>query len=67
MDRFEANQRADEDQIPELNWLRYYYRHVQDGLGPASSDVNYDIMDAYIRKTGEPIPDGYDHREEDDE
>ncbi len=49
----------------ELNWLRYYYRHVQDGLGPASSDVNYDIMDAYIRKTGKPIPDGYDHREED--
>lgn len=42
----------------ELEYLRYFYAEVDDGLGPASGEIYQMIEEAYVKGGGE-LPDAY--------
>lgn len=41
-----------QDEIRELEWLRFYCREVQSCLGPADGDINNDILRAFVALQG---------------
>lgn len=43
----------------ELEFLRYFYTHVEPALGPASGDVYDSLKKQYERDTGEKVPPRY--------
>jgi hypothetical protein len=43
----------------ELEFLRFFYAHVDNALGPASDDIYDMLKDQFVRSTGKDLPGGY--------
>lgn len=56
-------QAATVDANAELDWLKYFYQQAD--FGPAHGDVLYWIKQDY-KRTGKPIPEGYDDSDTED-
>lgn len=55
-----------QDDIDELEFLRYYYRNVQYSLGPCDADINYEIIRDYKKTTGKKVSAKYDFSEDEE-
>lgn len=40
----------------ELDFLRWFYVHVDDSMGPSSGDIYYNLREKYEEKTGKKAP-----------
>lgn len=52
------------DEQNELEFLRYFYAHADEGMGPASDDI-YDMIKQNWRDDGHVIPVGYGRHNDD--
>lgn len=51
----------------ELEFLRWYYEHVDHALGPGSDDVNDALIDDFKEETGKRLPKEYRKYKYDDD
>lgn len=49
----------------ELEWLRYFYAHAKNGMGPADDDIYQMIKDSYVEDGG-VLPKEYITNEEEE-
>lgn len=53
------------DEQNELEFLRFFYKRVDNALGPASDDIYDMLKDYYVEDTKNPLPSGYERSWED--
>jgi hypothetical protein len=47
-----------EEQREEYEYLQWFYQNAD--FGPADGDVRYYMNEQYTKRTGKPVPAGYD-------
>lgn len=47
-----------EEQKAELEYLQWFYQNAD--FGPAHEDVVYILNEQYTKRTGNPVPEGYE-------
>jgi len=47
-----------DEQKAELEYLQWFYGNAD--FGPADGDVRYYMNEQYTKRTGNPVPPGYD-------